>query len=301
MPKWFVYATISMLIWAAWSLLSTVVSRDLSGAMIQILSTAGLVPVAVVLLFSNALRKFTHLWRGLVLAFATGLMAGMGNILLYDALGHNGPASLVFPIIGLAPLVPVLLAPFLFKERISGLQALGIVVAMIAILLLNATPSSPGAAGSALGSTWMMYTLASLALFGLTFLTQKGATYFISEELSTVTFTCSFVILALVLSFADTSLKWDFPVRAAWLSVLIGVLMGTGVLTLFGAYRNGKAAIVTPYSQLYPVITVLAAVPLFHESIDLLRGIGIVVALAAGVVLSMEKTAAPDLNQGVEE
>ena len=190
MPKWFVYATISMLIWAAWSLLSTLVSRDIPGAMIQIVSTAGLVPVAVALLFSRNLRKFNHLRKGLVLASSTGLMAGMGNVLLYDALGHNGPASLVFPIISLAPLVPVIAAPFLFKERIRGIQVLGIAVALIAIVLLNATPSWQHEGGFAIGSTWMMYTLASLVLFGLTFLTQKGATYFISEELSTVAFTC---------------------------------------------------------------------------------------------------------------
>ncbi len=292
MPKWFVYATISMLIWAVWSLLSTLVSRDISGAMIQILSTAGLVPVAVALLFCRNVRKYTHLWKGLFLASATGLMGGVGNMLLYDALGHDGPASLVFPIISLAPLVPVLAAPFLFNERIRGIQALGIAVALVAIVLLNATPSSPQQAGLAFRSTWMMYTLASLVLFGLTFLTQKGATYFISEELSTVAFTGSFIVLAVVLSCTDTSLKWDIPVRAAWLSLFIGALMGGGVLTMFAAYRNGKASIVTPYSQLYPVITVLAAVPLFQESIDLLRGTGIVAAILAGVVLSMEKTTA---------
>jgi drug/metabolite transporter (DMT)-like permease len=292
MPRWFVLATISMLIWAVWSLLSTLVSRDLSGAMIQIVSTAGLVPVAVALLFSGNLRKFTHLWKGLVLAFATGLMAGTGNILLYDALRNNGPASLVFPIISLGPLVPVVAAPFLFKERIRGVQVLGIAVALIAIVLLNSTPSSQPGSGFAIGSTWMMYTLASLVLFGLTFLTQKGATYFISEELSTVAFTCAFIILALFLSCTDPTLKWEIPARAGWLSLLIGILMGVGVLTMFGAYRNGKASIVSPYSQLYPVITVLAAVPLFHESIDLLKGIGIVAALAAGVVLSMEEITA---------
>ncbi len=292
MPKWFVYATISMLIWAVWSLLSTLVSRDMSGVMIQIMSTAGLVPVAIALLFSPKVRKFTHLWKGLLLASATGLMGGIGNILLYDALGHDGPASLVFPIISLAPLVPVVAAPFLFNERIRGIQALGIVAALVAIVLLNATPSSPQEAGSGFRSTWMMYTVASLVLFGLTFLTQKGATYFISEELSTVAFTGSFIVLALVLSCTDTSLDWDIPVRAGWLSLVIGVLMGGGVLTMFAAYRNGKASIVTPYSQLYPVITVLAAVPLFQESIDLLRGTGIVAAILAGVVLSMEKTTA---------
>jgi len=69
--------------------------------------------------------------------------------------------------------------------------------------------------------------------------------------------------------------------------------MGAGNLTLFAAYRHGKASIVTPFSQLYPIITVLVAVPLYREPIDLLRGIGIVAALGAGLILSIEKTEPP--------
>src|SRR5215472_10796365 len=122
MPKWLIYCTASMLIWAIWSLVSPIASRDLSGSMVQILSSAGLLPFAVLLLFSRNLRKATSLRKGLALALTTGVTAGLGNVMLYDALGLNGPVSLVFPIISLAPLIPVLSAPFLFKEKIRGIQ-----------------------------------------------------------------------------------------------------------------------------------------------------------------------------------
>jgi len=290
-PKWLFYSTVSMLIWAVWSLLSPLASQDLSGSMVQMLSSAGLVPFALLLLFSKNLKKYTHLGKGVLLALATGVTAGLGNVMLYNALGSNGPASLVFPIISMAPLIPVLSAPFLFKERIRGLQAFGVVVALVAILLLNTTSStslpvtSPG-----LFSGWMLYTLLALVIFGITFLTQKGATYFISDELSTVVFTVGFLLLDVILLFTDRSLTWTIPARAGWVSVFIGLLMGAGALTLFTAYRYGKASIVTPFSQLFPIITVLVAVPVYHEHIDSLRGIGIVAALLAGVILSLERT-----------
>ena len=291
MPKWLIYATVSMLMWALWSLLSPIASRDLSGSMIQILSSAGLIPFALLLLLSKNLKKHTHLSRGLMLALATGVTAGLGNIMLYNALASSGPASLVFPITSMAPLVPVLAAPFLFKEKIRSLQACGIGVALIAILLLNTAPSaSPAVDGLSLLSQWMLYTLLALVIFGVTFLTQKGATYFISDELSTVAFTVGFILLDIFLFATDRTLSWKIPATAGWASVIIGVLMGAGALTLFAAYRHGKASVVTPFSQLFPVITVLAAVPLFNERIDLLRGIGIVAALSAGVMLSLERT-----------
>src|SRR5215469_8793479 len=108
MPKWLIYATISMLIWALWSLLSPLASRGLSGSLVQILSSGGLVPFAVVLLFSKNLTRGTHMGKGSALALATGVTAGLGNIMLYNALGVGGPASLVFPIVSLAPVIPVL-------------------------------------------------------------------------------------------------------------------------------------------------------------------------------------------------
>lgn len=289
MPKWLVYSTVSMLIWAIWSLVSPMASRDLSGSMVQILSSAGLAPFALLLLFSRNLKKHTHLGKGLLLAFATGMTAGLGNVVLYNALASNGPASLVFPISGMAPLVPVLAAPILFKEKIRGLQGFGIAVALVAILLLNTAPSPEPAGVSGLFSKWMLYTLLALVIFGITFLTQKGATYFISDELSTVAYTVAFLLLDVVLILTDRSLSWNIPARAGWASVFIGLLMGAGSLTLFAAYRHGKASIVTPFSQLFPIITVLMAVPLYHEHIDRLRATGIVAALVAGVILSLEK------------
>ncbi|MEW5979400.1 MAG: DMT family transporter [Acidobacteriota bacterium] len=290
MPRWLVYCMISMLIWAAWSLLSPIAARDLSGSMVQVLSSAGLIPCVLLLLFSKNLKKATHFGRGLVLATATGLMGGAGNIMVYKAIQSNGPVSLVFPISCMAPLIPILAAPVLFKEKILRIQAFGIGLSLGAIFLLNTAPAPLGTATPiAFFSEWMVYTLLSLVLFGITFITQKGATYFISSELSTIAFAAGFFLLDVIVILTDPSLTWKIPARSGWVSVLIGALMGAGSLTLFAAYRYGKASIVTPLSQLFPAITVVVAVPLFHESIDMPRGIGIVAALVAGAILSIEK------------
>src|SRR5439155_21923899 len=145
-------------------------------------------------------------------------------------------------------------------------------VALMAIVLLNMSPSSPATIGSfSLFSSWMLYTLLSLVIFGITFISQQGATYFISDELSTVAYTVGFILLDFVLVFSDRSLSSKIPSKSGWVSVLIGILMALGTLTLFAAYRHGKASIVTPFSQLYPIITVLVGVQFYHERIDLLR------------------------------
>lgn len=299
MRQWMIYSTISMLIWAAWSLLSPLASAGLSGGMVQLISSVGLLPVAIGLLYFSNPRPNSQLGKGLSLAMLTGLLAGLGNVMVYRALENGGPVSVVFPISSLAPLVPVLAAPILFRERLRPIQLAAVAVALVAIVLLNTSPSSEKATltPSILGSTWMMYAVLSLVIFGITYLPQKAATYFISDELSTVAFAGGFLVLDVVLLITDRTLTWKIPNVAGAVSLLIGVLMGFGSLTLFQAYRHGKASIVTPYVQLFPIFSVLLGVPLYGERLDLTRGIGVVLAIAAGVVLSFEKDESVHVEQ----
>ncbi len=290
MPKWFLYCTISLVMWAAWSLLSPLAAKDLPGPTIQIISSIGLLPVALAMFLSPNIWRATNYKKGVLLAAATGVLGGTGNVFLYEALSHGGPASYVFPISSMCPLIPVLAAPFLFGERLRPVQMLGIGIALVAIVLLNTTPAaSTGGVAAPLISSWMIYTLLALLVFGITFLTQKSATYYISDELSTIGFACGFLLLDVYLLLEGTGVVWPVPSRAGYISLLIGMTMGLGALTLFAAYRRGKASIISPYSQLFPVITVLVAVPVYNEKLDLLRGVGVIAALASGVLLSMEK------------
>jgi drug/metabolite transporter (DMT)-like permease len=85
--------------------------------------------------------------------------------------------------------------------------------------------------------------------------------------------------------------NWHLPGRAWLLSVLTGALISTGTLTLFAAYRTGKASVVTALTALYPALTVVLAVKLFDEPMGGRKVFAIAAALAAGVALTYEKPA----------
>lgn len=60
-----------------------------------------------------------------------------------------------------------------------------------------------------------------------------------------------------------------------------------GAWALFAAMKSGgKASIVAPLTALYPLVVVLVAPVILHESINLLQGAGVVCALIAVVLLS---------------
>ena len=50
---------------------------------------------------------------------------------------------------------------------------------------------------------------------------------------------------------------------------------------------GGKASIVAPFTALYPLIVVILAPLILHESVTLLQGIGVGCSLVAVILLSM--------------
>jgi drug/metabolite transporter (DMT)-like permease len=96
------------------------------------------------------------------------------------------------------PLITIVLARRVLKERVNRVQALGIALALVAVYLFSAQRRSRGFSGwQDLFSTWMLYSLLTLLFFGTSCITQKLTTRYISDELSIIFFTIGFVPLAL--------------------------------------------------------------------------------------------------------
>jgi bacterial/archaeal transporter family protein len=73
----------------------------------------------------------------------------------------------------------------------------------------------------------------------------------------------------------------------AW-AFLTGILGGAGNIAFFHALIiGGKASIVVPTTALFPFVTVILAVALLHERINIRQKVGLVLALAAIYLLSL--------------
>jgi uncharacterized membrane protein len=288
MPRWLSFSLITIALFGVWGFVSTVITKEVAPLTVQVLSTIGLLPVALVLGFSQNLRKGTNFGAGFALATLTGVLGGSGNVALYKALQIGGEGSVVVPLTGMYPLVTVILARLLLKERLNRIQTLGIGLALVAIYLFSPRESLGATVtwGSAF-SAWMMYGLMALVLFGVACITMKFATRHISDELSTIFYTLGYVLLAIVI-IATGSVEWNVSMKNWGLGILIGLLMNGATLTLFVAYRWGKASIVTPLTALYPLVTVLLAGLILKEHFDVVKVVAICLALTAGLALSIE-------------
>jgi drug/metabolite transporter (DMT)-like permease len=127
--------------------------------------------------------------------------------------------------------------------------------------------------------------------FGITGVTQKLSTNHISFELSLVWFCVAMIVVSLFIPFL-VPLDWHVSIPIIIWAVLGGLLNGLGVLTSFAAFADGgKASIVTPIINLFPLVTIGGAWLFLGEKLSSTQLAGIVFAVIAIVFLSHETPA----------
>jgi bacterial/archaeal transporter family protein len=132
---------------------------------------------------------------------------------------------------------------------------------------------------------WFWYAAVVLISWGIVGLLQKLSTNYISAESSLIWVVVGFFVLQpflypgrVVFTYSMRNLTW---------ALAGGAFNALGAWALFAAMKSGgKASIVAPLTALYPLVVVLAAPLILHESINRLQGAGVVCALVAVVLLS---------------
>ena len=292
-PRWLPYAITAAVCWGIWGVLAKSPSRELSGWMTQVLFTVALIPSAAVAWRSSQVSVASNKWRGIFWGFLSGLVAGTGDLCFYLALQCGADTAIAIPMISLYPLITLSIAYCCFKERLNLMQAVGVVLAVIAIILLSGGGTGllhPLELLHHLRLTpWILYTLAALICAGLFTATQKLSTNYISAEMSYLAWCAAFVAIAAGIVLTK-SLNWSMPITLVGLALAAGVLNGFGVIAAFAAYRyEGKAAVVAPLTAtLQPLVTVLLALLFLGEHVGLVELCGILLAICAAAALARE-------------
>jgi drug/metabolite transporter (DMT)-like permease len=147
---------------------------------------------------------------------------------------------------------------------------------------------------------WLTISAIALILWGITGVTQKLSTNHISSQLSFIWFAYAMIAISTVLAVA-VPIHYHAQAVVFWLAVAGGALNGLGALTSFTALESGgKASVVISLVSLYPLLTVGIAVTLMHEKLTATQGVGIVLAIVAGVLLSLEPHST-DSKENVDE
>jgi transporter family protein len=133
--------------------------------------------------------------------------------------------------------------------------------------------------------SWFWFSALVLVTWGIVGLLQKLSTNELSAESALIWLVAGFILLTPVFYPGKEILR--YLSRSLVFILLSGALNAIGAWALLAAMKNGgRASIVVPLTALYPLVVVLTAPMILHESITLLQGLGVISALVAVVLLS---------------
>jgi len=134
-------------------------------------------------------------------------------------------------------------------------------------------------------SAWLLYALFCVVWWGVWgFLSKLGSDQTSPQQLQ-ILFTIG-IIPPSALAWARLGFKVETDRRGAIYGILNGIFSGLGMLAYYAALARGQASIVGPFTALFPLLTVALAFAFLRERINRVQAAGMILALAAIVLLS---------------
>ena len=246
-----------------------------------------MIPAAIVALIINK-WKLEYDRRSIFWGCLAGLLGAVGQLVLFFTL-KIAPAYLVFPLLSLTPVVTIMMAVLLLKEKTSRMGWIGILVAIVAIFLLSYQPPNDRNAG---GYRWMLLAAIPLLSWGaqgyvMRFAneTMKAESIFFYMMISSV----ALIPIALIMTDFSQHINWGF--KGPYLAGLIQILNAFGALCLVYAFRYGKAIIIAPMTTaLSPVLTVIISLGIYAAIPHPVIISGMVLAIISALLMGVEET-----------
>ncbi len=137
MSSWIIYSILCLLTWGIWGIFLKLSYRELSWLETYFISslTSFSLALAIYLVYKGRI-DFVNKQFYIILAGIAGLLGGGGYVFFVKAI-ESGKASIVIPLTALYPAITALLAIVFLGEKVSVLQAIGIVLAIVAAIILS--------------------------------------------------------------------------------------------------------------------------------------------------------------------
>jgi transporter family protein len=196
-------------------------------------------------------------------AFAAAL-SGFAYVSYYESL-KRGKVSIVGTIAGAYAPWTVILALIFLGETMSWGEAAGVVLVVASMLLF--TYSTNGNGGKRTELIGIAFAIVSLFFWGTSAAVAKGAI----DEIGNTNFIGVYALICpaiwLVYWLAREKGKFEMPKSNRWILELSLLCFAGGGITLYLAIQNGNVSIVSPITNLYPLVTIAVAKVRLKESL----------------------------------
>jgi transporter family protein len=140
-PGWVLFGVIALVFWGISGVTQKLSTNRISSESSFLWFAYAMLAISDIIVFVVQIHwhvRPTLFW----LAVVGGALNGLGALSSFAALRSGGKASIVIPLISLYPLLAVGFAVIFLHERLTGVQAAGIAVALVAAVLLSREPET---------------------------------------------------------------------------------------------------------------------------------------------------------------
>ena len=280
-----IFALMAAAIYGAADFLGGTVARRAS-TLAAVIATQG-AGLVLLLLGTPLMLDATVTAHDVTFGALAGLTGSVGVGLLYRGLAM-GPMSVVAPITAVCAVVIPLIAGLMFGEQLTPAAALGVALAIVAVVLLGQdapanAPSHEPPRSAAHVAQAVRIALASGVAIGGFFVclgrTQAPAGLWPLAVSRSVSVTL-FLTMALM-----RKESWKIPAVAMAPAIGCGALDMIANGLYLAAVRQGQLSLVATLASLYPASTVLLARFVLGERLGRLQLVGVATAVAAIVLI----------------
>lgn len=189
-------------------------------------------------------------------AAAAAALSALAYVSYFESLKH-GKISIVGTIAGAYAPWTVILALVFLGETMSFAEALGVILVMGAMLLFTYSPN--GESGKRTELLGIAFAVGSFFLWGTSAVVAKGATSDMGSGNFVGVFAAVCPSIWAVYWLISSKGKLEIPKTDRRMFELSMVFLATAVVTLYLAIDNGNVSIVSPVTNIYPIVTIAFA------------------------------------------
>ena len=220
--------------------------------------------------------------RNFVFLVVSGAFIGFNWILLFEAYQYTTVATATLCYY-MAPVIVVLVSPFLFKERLTPLKAICVAVALAGMVFVSGIPQSGFGGMSELKG--ILLGLGAATLYAIVVILNQYIKDIPAYDKTIMQLgTAAIAILPYTLlteNFADIS----FTPVAVLMLLFVGIVhTGIAYTLYFGSMSGLKAQTIALFSYIDPVVAIILSAVILQENIGLWGVIGAVMVLGSTMV-----------------
>ena len=220
--------------------------------------------------------------RNFVFLVVSGAFIGFNWILLFEAYQYTTVATATLCYY-MAPVIVVLVSPFLFKERLTPLKALCVAVALAGMVFVSGIPQSGFGGISELKG--ILLGLGAATLYAIVVILNQYIKDISAYDKTIMQLgTAAIAILPYTLlteNFADITFT---PVAVCMLFFVGIVHTGIAYTLYFGSMSGLKTQTIALFSYIDPVVAIILSAVILQENIGLWGVIGAVMVLGSTMV-----------------